>query len=117
MSTSVPVWRTTITVSIEGTLPRNSSTAGLISATLPLRRAPSTVISAFASENSMRSFTESGEKPPNTTLWAAPTRAQASMATATSGIMGRKIPTTSPGPTPRSFSTLARRWVSRRRSA
>ena len=31
----------------------------------------------------------SGEKPPNTTEWIAPMRAQASMATATSGIIGR----------------------------
>ena len=47
------------------------------------------MISALASENSIRSFTLSGEKPPNTTLWGAPIRAQASMATATSGIIGR----------------------------
>ena len=46
-----------------------------MSAALPLRRAWSTVISAFASENSIRSFTESGEKPPNTTLCGAPMRA------------------------------------------
>ena len=84
----MPVLRTTITVSIEGTSPRNLSTAGLMSAALPLRRAWSTVISAFASENSIRSFTESGE-PPNTTLCGAPMRAQASIATATSGIIGR----------------------------
>ena len=81
--------RTTITVSIEGTSSRKASTSGLMSATLPLRRAESTVISAFASENSMRSFTESGEKPPKTTLCGAPMRAQASIATATSGIIGR----------------------------
>jgi hypothetical protein len=47
------------------------------------------VISALASENSIRSFTESGEKPPKTRLWGAPMRAQASMATTTSGIIGR----------------------------
>ena len=41
-----------------GTSPRNASTAGLMSAALPLRRAWSTVISAFASENSIRSFTD-----------------------------------------------------------
>ena len=81
--------RTTTTVSIEGTSPRNSSTAGLIGAALPLRRASSTVISAFASENCIRSLTASGEKPPKTTLCGAPIRAQASIATATSGIIGR----------------------------
>ena len=37
-----------------------------------------------------------GEKPPKTTLCGAPMRAQASIATTTSGIIGRKIPTTSP---------------------
>ena len=36
----------------------------------------------------MRSRSDSGEKPPNTTLWGAPMRAQASMATTTSGIIG-----------------------------
>ena len=45
-----------------------SSTCSLIGAVLPLRRAPSTVISALASENSMRSLTDSHEKPPNTRL-------------------------------------------------
>ena len=37
----------------------------------------------------MRSRTDSGEKPPKTTLWGAPIRAQASIATTTSGIIGR----------------------------
>ena len=66
-----------------------SSTLCLTAAVLPLRAAPSTVMSAFASENSIRSRTDSAEKPPNTTLWIAPMRAQASIATATSGIIGR----------------------------
>ena len=63
--------------------------AALIGAVLPLRRAPSTVTSAFASENSIRSRTASAEKPPKTTLCGAPMRAQASIATTTSGIIGR----------------------------
>ena len=66
-----------------------SSTACLIGAVLPLRRAPSTVTSALASENSMRSLTDSALKPPKTTLCGAPMRAQASIATTTSGIIGR----------------------------
>ena len=37
----------------------------------------------------MRSLTDSALKPPKTTLWIAPMRAQASIATATSGIIGR----------------------------
>ena len=73
-----------------------SSTSGLIGAVLPLRRAPSTVTSALASDVSMRSRTDSGEKPPKTTLCGAPMRAHASIATMTSGIIGMKIPTTSP---------------------
>ena len=93
--------------------PITSSTCCLIGAVLPLRRAPSTVISAFASENSIRSAPTPAEKPPKTTLWIAPMRAQASIATATSGIIGRKIPTTSPAPMPRSLSALAKRWTSR----
>ncbi len=93
------------------------STSCLIGAVLPLRRAPSTVMSALASENSMRSLTESAEKPPKTTLCGAPMRAQASIATTTSGIIGRKIPTTSPFSTPWSFSALANFWTSRCRSA
>ena len=60
------------------------------------RRAPSTVISALAWDTSIRSRTESGAKPPNTTLCGAPIRAQASIATTTSGIIGSTIPTTSP---------------------
>ena len=37
----------------------------------------------------MRSRTDSALKPPKTTLCGAPMRAQASIATATSGIIGR----------------------------
>ena len=73
------VWRSPIT----------SSTRCLTGAVVPLRAAPSTVISAFASENSIRSRTASAEKPPKTTLCGAPIRAQASIATTTSGIIGR----------------------------
>ncbi len=36
----------------------------------------------------MRPARLSGEKPPNTTEWMAPMRAQASIATAASGIIG-----------------------------
>ena len=80
---------TTKIVSIEPTPPIASSTCALTGAVLPLRRAPSTVTSALASENSIRSRTASAEKPPKTTLWTAPIRAQASIATATWGIIGR----------------------------
>ena len=83
------MWRTTKIVSIEPTPAMTSSTWDLTGAVLPLRRAPSTVISALASENSIRSRTASAEKPPKTTLWIAPIRAQASIATVTWGIIGR----------------------------
>ncbi len=106
--------RTTIVVSTGMPV---ASTSALIAAVFPLRRAPSTVMSALASETSMRSLTLWGEKPPKTTLCGAPMRAQASMATTTSGIMGRKIPTTSPLSTPWALRALARRCTSRCRSA
>jgi hypothetical protein len=44
---------------------------------------------SFASENSIRSRTDSAENPPKTTLCGAPMRAHASIATTTSGIIGR----------------------------
>jgi hypothetical protein len=46
-------------------------------------------MSTVASASFMRSRSASAEKPPNTTLWVAPMRAQASMAIAASGIIGR----------------------------
>ena len=89
ISQSSPVCLTTKMVSIVATSPMTSSTCCLMGAVLPLRRAPSTVTRALASENSMRSFTDSAENPPNTTLCGAPMRAQASIAMTTSGIIGK----------------------------
>ena len=60
------------------------------SGTIPPRRhAPSPVTSTFASASLMRSRSESAVKPPNTTEWAAPIRAQASIATGSSGTIPR----------------------------
>ena len=42
-----------------------------------------------ACESLMRSRSDSALKPPKTTLWTAPMRAQASIAIASSGISGR----------------------------
>ncbi len=84
-----PLLRTTTIRSSVATSPMTSSTRSLTGAVVPLRAAPSTVTSTFASENSMRSRTASAEKPPKTTLCGAPIRAQASIATTTSGIIGR----------------------------
>ncbi len=89
IGTSIPTLRTTTTCSSAGSAPRCLSTSGLTGATLPLRRPPSAVISTFAPETSIRSATDPAEKPPKTTLWTAPIRVQASIATATSGIIGR----------------------------
>ncbi len=54
----------------------------------PPRRPSSEVTTTLHSASMMRSFSESGEKPPNTMEWTAPMRVQASMATAVSGIIG-----------------------------
>ena len=89
ISQSSPVDCTTMIDSSESRSAISSSTSGLTALVLPLRRAPSAQISALASETSIRSLTEPGEKPPKTTLCIAPMRAQAIMATATSGIIGR----------------------------
>jgi hypothetical protein len=47
------------------------------------------VISTFAWASLIRSLSDSGENPPNTTEWIAPMRAQASIEIAASGISGR----------------------------
>ena len=50
--------------------------------------APDAVISTLGRASSMRIASSLGAKPPNTTEWTAPIRAQASMATTASGIIG-----------------------------
>ncbi len=54
----------------------------------PPRSPSSAVMRMFESQSWIRPASESGEKPPNTTEWIAPIRAQASMAMAISGTMG-----------------------------
>ena len=44
---------------------------------------------SFGLASSMRLASSSAEKPPKTTEWIAPMRAQASMATCARGIIGR----------------------------
>ena len=66
-----------------------ASTAGLSGAVLPRRNWPSAVMTSLASASAMRVRRASAEKPPNTTEWGAPIRAQASMAATASGIIGR----------------------------
>ena len=43
---------------------------------------------SFGRQSSMREASSLAAKPPNTTEWIAPSRAQASMATTASGIIG-----------------------------
>ena len=46
----------------------------------PPRRPSSAVMTTLEPQSSMRPASDSGEKPPNTTEWIAPMRAQASIA-------------------------------------
>ena len=81
---------TTNTACTEGTAPpaKASSTAGFKATGLSLRKPPSAVITALASPSISRSRRASAEKPPNTTEWGAPMRAQANIAMAASGTIG-----------------------------
>ena len=65
-----------------------SSTAGLSGAGLPRRNCPSVVTTTLHWASSMRVCRASAEKPPKITEWGAPSRAQASMVNAVSGIIG-----------------------------
>ena len=65
----------------------------------------------------MRALSAPGENPPKTTLCAAPSRAQASIETTASGIIGSWIATRSPARTPSSVSAFAALQTSRCRSA
>jgi hypothetical protein len=46
------------------------------------------VITSFASASLIRPDSDSAEKPAKTTVWGAPSRAQASIAIGSSGIIG-----------------------------
>ncbi len=85
---SPPVRLTTTTCSSAGRSSTISSTLAFIGFGLPRRRVSSAVTSTFASETSIRSFTDSTLNPPNTTLWTAPIRAHASMAAGVCGTIG-----------------------------
>ena len=91
MSTAAPVWRTTSTVStvwVPGSFSAASTLA--FSGTLrPPRRPSSAVMISLLPQSPTRSAMELAANPPNTTEWIAPMRAQASIATAASTIIGR----------------------------
>ena len=84
-----PVRRTTMQVLTLGHLASAASALTFSGTLRPPRRPSSAVMTQFDSQSWMRSTRLSGEKPPNTTEWMAPMRAQASIATAASGIIGR----------------------------
>ncbi len=65
-----------------------SSSRGLYATALPPRDPASALTITLGSASSMRLASEPEAKPPNTTEWMAPMRAQASMAKAASAIMG-----------------------------
>ncbi len=89
-ATLPPVRFTTTTLATESSLCCSSARSTLaFSGTLrPPRRPSSAVMTSFESQSLMRPARDSGEKPPKTMECGAPMRAQASMATAASGIIG-----------------------------
>jgi hypothetical protein len=88
IATGWPVRRTTTTCSTQPTPFSASSTAGFSAKGAPRRCPPSAVTTTLAPASSMRSRSDSAEKPPNTTLWVAPIRVQARSAIGSSGIIG-----------------------------
>ena len=80
--------RTTTTLDTCGKSEMASSTTGLSALTVPRRYPPSAVITMCASQSMIRFLSASAEKPPKTTVCGAPSRAQASIATTVSGIIG-----------------------------
>ena len=82
MLTGEPVRRTTSTWSTTPAPTRSMAASTFtFSGTLRPPRRPSSAVMMKADLASwMRLASESGEKPPNTTEWIAPSRAQASMA-------------------------------------
>ncbi len=91
MSTAPCVWRTTSTVSTESVpaIRSASSTLAFSGTRLPPRMPSSAVMISLVWQSCTRSAIDCAAKPPNTTECTAPIRAQASIATAASGIIGR----------------------------
>lgn len=84
----MPVRRTTTTCSTGLSSPTASSAASFSGMGLPPRNWPSAVISTLASASAIRARSALAVKPANTTLCMTPSRAQASIATIDSGIIG-----------------------------
>ena len=88
MWTPWPVRLTTIVASIVGVIDSASSAWCLRPTSLPRRYPPSAVMRTLAWQSLIRPDSASAEKPPKTTVWGAPIRAQASIAIGSSGIIG-----------------------------
>ena len=86
---TVPVRFNTMTLRTSGHPATAASTFFFRFTTWPRRYPPSAVITILAPQSWIRSLSASALNPPNTTLWTAPIRAQASMAIAASGTIGR----------------------------
>ncbi len=65
-----------------------SSSKGLYASTLPPREPASALMMTLGVASSMREASDTDAKPPNTTEWIAPMRAQASIANAACAIIG-----------------------------
>ena len=87
IGTSPPVRRTTRHECTFGAASIASSAVRFSGTVEPRRQASSWVTSTSQPMSTMRPESESAENPPNTTVWGAPRRVQASMATASSGII------------------------------
>ena len=96
---------------------RASSTIASIGTSRPRRVEASGVTTTFASESCSRWATAGRRSPEKIGTWTAPMCAQACDATATSGDIGRKIATRSPGSTPSATSASASRVTSCESSA
>ena len=90
--------------------------SGLYGSTLPARMPASAVTSTLGFASSMRLASDAAAKPPNTTEWIAPRRAQARIMNTASAIIGMYTSTRSPRPTPSARSIAAQRFTSRARS-
>ena len=84
----MPVRRTTRTCSIVLVSATAWSAASFNGSGLPWRNCPSAVISSLASASAIRAPSAVAVNPANTTLCSTPSRAQASIATMASGIIG-----------------------------
>ena len=86
---SCSVRRTTSTFSIVGHIATASSAMSLSGMICPRRHAPSPVMTSLQEASWMRSARADAAKPPKTTEWIAPMRAQASIEIGSSGTMPR----------------------------